>query len=363
MCVIVPRLFSLTIVATRLFRYFIIFLLLITMSSGSDNSKHYQPDIESVEEFLQRFQLQNYDALHKTRKDPTRSAMLLANALPVPVLTDVQRKLQPRKLTEVSFDDIQEQLLASYSVKKSFVAASVSFHTRKQKECETIEEYSKVLNQLASECEYKDCCRDKLLRNVFISGLNSSKLIKALICDSEDKTFIECVQKAKVLQQITVDVENITPGASASANYKLHSAITAPKSTAGSKKVPANYTCIRCGAEGKHFASDCFALERTCFTCSKKGHISKVCRSKHTKITPSSNYINPEEQDAAEYVTMHQVPEVREATDIRTHNRFLQLRDECANENDVEENDDYYMANSTDSTVLKKTKKPNPFLE
>ena len=46
------------------------------------------------------------------------------------------------------------------------------------------------------------------------------------------------------------------------------------------KKVPVNYKCIRCGEMSKHFAHECWALEKSCRSCGRKGHIAKVCRAK-----------------------------------------------------------------------------------
>ena len=184
---------------------------LVSSDILSSNGKMFHVDIETVEEFLQRFKVQNYDALRKVSKDESRSAMLLANALPVHVLTDMQRRLQPLLLTECTFEKLEAQLLISYGVKKSVVAASVTFHTRKQKSTESIESYAKALNSLASQCEYEKCCRDKLVRNVFISGLRSSKLVKTLIVDASELSFAECVERAKIHEQISNDVDKMTP--------------------------------------------------------------------------------------------------------------------------------------------------------
>ena len=184
---------------------------LVSSDILSSNGKMFHVDIETVEEFLQRFKVQNYDALRKVSKDESRSAMLLANALPVHVLTDMQRRLQPLLLTECTFEKLEAQLLISYGVKKSVVAASVTFHTRKQKSTESIESYAKALNSLASQCEYEKCYRDKLVRNVFISGVRSSKIVKTPIVDDSELSFAECVERAKIHEQISNDVDKMTP--------------------------------------------------------------------------------------------------------------------------------------------------------
>ena len=59
-------------------------------------SKCFQPDVETVEEFVERFKKRNFEALSTTKEtEKLKKAMLLANALPVNVLTDIQRRLIP----------------------------------------------------------------------------------------------------------------------------------------------------------------------------------------------------------------------------------------------------------------------------
>ena len=45
-----------------------------------------------------------------------------------------------------------------------------------------------------------------------------------------------------------------------------------------SKDLKSTPTCYRCG--GKHLAPDCWHKETECHICGKRGHISRVCRSK-----------------------------------------------------------------------------------
>jgi len=221
------------------------------------DSKNFHPEIESVEEFLQRFKLQNFDLLDKAKDNPNRCASYLANALPIEVLTDVQRRLQPTQLIDVTYPQLERQLIASYSVKKSIVGAAVAFVSRKQLTEESIESFAKVLNQLAAQCGYSDRCRDRLLRDVFLSGLRSSSLLRHLIPDCDGKTFQECVEKAKTIEQVALDVEDIHPG-----NSETNSPMFKVERTHqdNEKATPsASYKCIRCGRQGQHFARVCFA--------------------------------------------------------------------------------------------------------
>ena len=278
------------------------------MKMASLDTKVFHPDIETIEEFLQRFKLQNYETLHRYRNDETKKAMLLANTLPIAVITDIQRRLQPKLLQDATYEDIETHLTASYGVKKSLIGASVAFHTRKQQAQESIEQYANVLNQLASKCGFSDCCRDRNLRDVFVSGLSSSKLISALITDCEKKKFHECVEKAKMMEQIILDIEDInqpqTP-VKPLYQYKLQQ----PEKKADVKKqlksIPPTYTCIRCGQKANHWAQDCFALHKSCYKCGKVGHLSSVCRSDKSK----SHHIDEDTEDdnQCNYVVMNKI--------------------------------------------------------
>ena len=292
--------------------------------SDNDNSKVYAPSIESVEEFIQRFKLQNNDKLTAASANPTKCAMLLANCLPITILTDIQRRLKPKLLTNATYEELEANLLGSYGVKKSIIGAAVAFLNRKQKPQESIENYSKVLNELASQCKYLDCCRDRMLRDVFLSGLRSSRLISALITEGEERKFSECVEKAKLLEQVTQDVQDMNPAEKVHPQNKVfpsrneHSKNKSFTKGAGAarKSIPTNYKCIRCGAANKHLAEDCFAINVTCHTCNKKGHISKACRNaKHGKAKTYRSHVvqpydNPEEFDATDFIQMHHVRKI-----------------------------------------------------
>ena len=70
------------------------------------------------------------------------------------VLTDIQRRLKPMLLTAATYDDFERNITSSYIVKRSVIGAAVTFVTPKPKPNESIEAYSKALNELASKCSY-----------------------------------------------------------------------------------------------------------------------------------------------------------------------------------------------------------------
>lgn len=303
------------------------------MSSSSDNLKVFNPNLETVEEFLQRFKVQHYEVLLKAGENSTKRAMHLANALPVNILTDIQRRFKPKLLTEATFEDIENHLVSAFSVKKSVIGAAVSFVNRKQKPSESIETYSKVLNELASQCDYSDCCRDRLLRDIFISGLRSPKLIRVLITECEQKKFSECVARAKVLEQVTQDVQDINPGEKVQSSFKIervtnkdgyHRKNHDHGSVSSKKTVPSTYKCIRCGSKAKHFVTDCYALKLKCNKCRKPGHIAQACKTKQSDA--KSNYVAAEEEDPAQYIAVNNVSRDYHSESPRYKNEFPALK-------------------------------------
>ena len=92
----------------------------------------------------------------------------------------------------------------------SIIGASVHFINCKQLPDEKIETYANVLNDLASACKYSDCCRDRLFRDTFVSSLLSSVIVGSLLEDCEDKSFNQCVERAKMIEKFTADAQDIT---------------------------------------------------------------------------------------------------------------------------------------------------------
>ena len=196
--------------------------------------------------------------------------------LPTRIITDLQRRIAPK-------DELEEQLRQRYSDKKSTVGAAVQFFRYKQEPGQTIEEYAQQVNFLATQCQYNDFPLDRLIRDVFISGLQSSAILSAVLQTTDTQSFEETVQRAKTAQQLKSDAISIQHGRSAAVlciegSDALESLGDDTLNSLRSNPVSPSYVCIRCGAEGKHFHKKCFALNLFCNKCGKKGHIAKMCK-------------------------------------------------------------------------------------
>ena len=114
-----------------------------------------------------------------------------------------------------------------------------------------------------------------MLRDTFVSGLYSTKILQTLLHNaSEEKSFNDCVEKAKLIEQVTADAQDI--------KFEPKSVSTAFKVTSSPATFPPNYKCNRCGAYRKHLTKNCFALKLKCKSCNKTGHLQKVFKSSRT---------------------------------------------------------------------------------
>ena len=353
--------------------------------------KLFHPSSESIEEFLSRFNFQNYKRLKDAKDDDKEKASLLGSCLPRQVITQIQQKLRPKILEEATYAELQEQLKAVFSTKKSTIGASVSFIRRKQLDGESIEAYSMALNDLGSQCKYNECCRSRLLRDQFIAGLRSTKLIRTLITSCENESFETTVERAKQHEQISADAEDILPenrNARVFANKPQHRPSynrntfkkTFRKDVDRATNINNEYICIRCTAKGKHLAKECFALQMKCNKCQKKGHLAKACRSREYRNDRNdrnrANHIDddsdsdvpPEEFNQCNWVSVKQLRQ-RKTRSSETHsglattNRFGGLHDVEDVNNEwpsIEEQGHYYYNKNSNTFKRKDNKKTQP---
>ena len=260
----------------------------------------FDPQMETIGEFIERFKVQCNEQITKAGDDQKKKAAILVKSLPINVVTDLQRRIKPTKLSEATYDVLENKLVAQYEVKKSLIGASVQFLNRKQGPNESIEQYAKIINDLANNCKYEDCCRDRLIRDAFVSGLRSSAILSSLITECESKSFNDCVERAKLVESAAIDAQDIKlePSKSNGTTNKVNAA----KSNDATSKVAPTYKCIRCGTKGKHLARNCWAINLTCYQCEKQGHVSSACISKKEAHRREKKKVSKKEDSTQKHI-------------------------------------------------------------
>lgn len=248
----------------------------------------YTPEQETIEEFLQRFVLQMSDQFGKNLQ---KKLNCLIKSLPITIITAIQRRIAPKQLTSVDYDEVEALLLQQFSVRETYVASAVKFLHYRQKPGENIEDYGRSLNALASKCNYKQCCYDNLLKQVFIANMNSQHIMASLLQKADSLSFNETLSRAKMLQQIRDDTEVIQ-------NYDRTASVQVLQNSS-QISLPDNYVCYRCGSIAKHNVNECYAINMTCNHCKKVGHLKNMCKQLNKKRSGTASTRRPNDRKAA----------------------------------------------------------------
>ena len=77
-----------------------------------------------------------------------------------------------------------------------------------------------------------------MLRDIFVHGFRSSKLVTTLITECEEKAFHECIKWAKLLEQVICDVEDINPSVNVNKIDKKRVQVKYKTVSENGKKIP-----------------------------------------------------------------------------------------------------------------------------
>ena len=156
----------------------------------NNSCANFDAEAETIGEFFCRFEVQMSVQLHRVRQDEIKKAAILLRSLPVSMVTDIQRRIAPVALADAEYEVIKRNLLESYSVKKSVIGSAVQFFSCKQQQGQSVEDFKKKLKFLASQCGFdQQVPLNRILRDVFVSGLNSTPVLSAVMISAENLSF------------------------------------------------------------------------------------------------------------------------------------------------------------------------------
>ncbi len=205
-----------------------------------------------------------------------KRSIFLSNCSPQ-IYQVVKSIIAPHKPTEKSFDELVEALRGHWQPKPSPIVQRLNFHSRNQKENETIAEFVAGLRKLSEHCNFKEL--EDMLRDRLVCGVRDIRVQKRLLADPELK-FKNAFEIAQAMETAERNVKDLQLGTHQT--YRLEKRPSINRGAEPNKTV--DKSCYRCGGF-KHIATEC---RFECRNCGKIGHIAKVCHSKSRAPTRPS---------------------------------------------------------------------------
>ena len=171
------------------------------------------------------------------------------------------------------YDDLKNALTDKFSPAQNKEYERFNFRKAMQEKEESLDQFCTRLRQLAKFCQFAD--KEAELKSQLIMGCRSAQLRrKALSEDINLENLLQFGRAKEVAEEQARRMESDSSGAVAERVNKMKKA----KPQKMSKK-----SCYRCGGEYPH-QGECPAINKDCRKCGKKGHFSKVCRTRNKSL-------------------------------------------------------------------------------
>lgn len=216
--------------------------------------------------------------------------------------------LSPKKLDACTFDEIEKALTDHYKPKKITIYERFKFHSRTQQQSESIAEFLASLRTLAKTCEFGETILQEMLRDRFVIGLANRSTQQILLSEAQ-LTLTRAVQVATARESAireleashptnsnsnaTTTVNKIDKNYNSKSKNQNYSKTTSSGDEKKSNAVKPKNKCSGCGQW--HWRRDCPFLNKDCFKCRQKGHISKMCKAspkRTNRISEGESYPN-----------------------------------------------------------------------
>ena len=202
--------------------------------------------------------------------------------------------------------DIWDALNDKYKMKVNELSSFNRLRTLTQGNM-SVDQFITTARKLVSECKYPND-GERLLRDIIVSGVNSKSAYTKCVDKGKDLTYEEAVRIVRNEEEVRRQVEFTRPEFSNSATQELQNSTSAvhyieeaeradqnhsesvykiglksrsPKRY-GQRQSNNSYGCQYCGHHRGHSRDQCPASGKECHKCGKKGHFTKVCRSRYS---------------------------------------------------------------------------------
>ena len=181
----------------------------------------------------------------------------------------IRSLVAPDKPGSRSFAELVSLVRDHFHPKPSAIVSHFKFTACVRSQGETVATFVARLRKLTEHCNY-GAVLDKMLRDHLVGGINDERLQRRLLAEAE-LTFKKAVDLAQAYESAAKHAKDLqTPLWGGVVHTTSHE--SPPLHTGPTKG------CYRCGE--KHRPSECRFRDANCNFCSKRGHISKVCRKR-----------------------------------------------------------------------------------
>ncbi len=187
---------------------------------------------------------------------------------------------------ETTADVVLQGLQTYYRDQRSVVVDRVAFRKCKQKQGETFDEFRFRLVDLAEDADLCEACRDTQIVTQVIYGLRNEKAKNELLQKREFPTLEDTVKLCRAFEvadrnQARLEGREI----GRVSNYRRDKQQTQQREASSRGRSRStdrdnSEKCRNCGRGVHKSRDDCPARDAECHGCKRKGHYTRVCRSK-----------------------------------------------------------------------------------
>ena len=143
-----------------------------------------------------------------TEEQSAKQKGILISSIGAETYTLLKDLVAPSKPKEKSFKELKGSLLRHLKPKQLVISERFRFHSRKQREGETVTQFAAAVSHLAIACRFPEDCLQEMLRDRFVCGLRSASTQKKLLTE-ENLMYEKAVQIAVSYERAATDTAEL----------------------------------------------------------------------------------------------------------------------------------------------------------
>ena len=219
---------------------------------------------------------------------------------------DILNTLGLSEADRKKYDTVFGKFENYFTARRNVMFERAKFNNRIQQQEESVDNFITSLYSLAENCGYGSL-KEEMIRDRLVVGLKDGKLAEKLQLD-KSLTLEKAVTQARQTESVKSQQPTLRKTATNEKNPENVDAVRSrwnprgqpfqPSSSGRNKQPFQKYqqprrnnfsvikqgTCGRCGRTPQHPRNQCPANDKFCNTCKRRGHFSRVCRSKTTRV-------------------------------------------------------------------------------